>query len=94
MTAAEKILILLSLCDHWTWCRPVHRAPEPDDTETDRIRPVAVVTLAFDGRQTQFTYGPGLNDLDKYRFLLVAIHRLDVPLPDFACEDLAFLATA
>lgn len=88
VTPDEKILILLSLCDHWTWSRPKDRIREFRQINCDRKRPVAIVKLWYTDRYTRFAYGSGLRDIQKYRRVLKAFHSLGVPLPDFGYEDL------
>lgn len=83
MSPSEKILILLSLCDHWTWNRPINRSIEGSE-----IRPAAVVKLWYGNREGKFSYGHGLTESQKYRRLLRAVQFLGVPLPEFGYEDL------
>lgn len=92
MTSAEKILTLLSLCDNWSWNRPIIRSTDGEGDQFDDTRPVAIVNLWYNDRHARFSYGHGLNDLQKYRRLLRAVYRLDLPLPGFGYDDLAAFA--
>lgn len=92
MTSAEKILTLLSLCDNWSWNRPIIRSIDAEGTQIDHTHPIAIVNLWYNNRHARFSYGHGLTEQQKYRRLLRAVHRLDLPLPDFGYEDLAVFA--